>query len=293
MKQFGKDRANTGDAQEQESEGRAPLRFRKMHGSGNDFILIDNRSAQIPSGDGPHLARRLCRRKFNVGADGLILIESSEQAHFRWRFYNADGSEAEMCGNGGRCAARFAFMEGIAPRRLVFETAAGLIHADVNDRTVRLQLPTPTDLQPDVPLDILGKRFFVHFLNTGVPHAVLLPPDLETAPIYELGRAIRRHSFFEPAGTNADFVQILDSHHVALRTYERGVEDETLACGTGAVASAILTAYKGLTKSPVHVQTRGGEILTAYFELKGEEVREVFLEGEAILVYSACLDGDV
>ena len=136
-------------------------------------------------------------------------------------------------------------------------------------------------------------RILIYYFSKYSASRRQLVTDLETAPVYELGRAIRRHSFFEPAGTNADFVQILDSHHVALRTYERGVEDETLACGTGAVASAILTAYKGLTKSPVHVQTRGGEILTAYFELKGEEVREVFLEGEAILVYSACLDGDV
>ena len=260
--------------------------FKKMHGSGNDFILIDNRGGKIRDSHGPDLAALLCRRKFGVGADGLILIENSHRADFKWRFFNADGSQAEMCGNGGRCAARFAYMAGIAPRKLSFETEAGIIHADVMGSTVKLQLPQPKDLKLDVPIEIHGETFSLHCLNTGVPHAVYFTPDLESVPIFEWGRLIRFDPCFQPAGTNADFVQISDRHNILIRTYERGVENETMACGTGAVASAILSACKDLAESPVKVKTQGGEVLTAYFHLDGREVRNVFLEGETVLVYS-------
>ncbi|MEA1992505.1 MAG: diaminopimelate epimerase [Thermodesulfobacteriota bacterium] len=263
-----------------------PFSFKKMHGSGNDFILIDNREGKIRDSHGPDLAALLCRRKFGVGADGLILIENSHRADFKWHFFNADGSKAEMCGNGGRCAARFAYMTGIAPRKLSFETEAGIIRADVKGSTVKLQLPQPKDLNLDVSVEIHGETFSLHCLNTGVPHAVYFTPDLESVPIFEWGRLIRFDPCFQPAGTNADFVQIFDRHNILIRTYERGVENETMACGTGAVASAILSACKDLTESPVKVKTQGGEALTVYFHPDGQEFREVFLEGETVLVYS-------
>ncbi|MBW1670957.1 MAG: diaminopimelate epimerase [Deltaproteobacteria bacterium] len=263
-----------------------PFSFKKMHGSGNDFILVDNREGKIRESQGPDLASLLCRRKFGVGADGLILIENSHGADFKWRFFNADGSKAEMCGNGGRCAARFACMAGIAPRKLSFETEAGIIHADVMGSTVKLQLPQPKDLKLDVPVKIHGETFSLHCLNTGVPHAVYFTQDLESVPILEWGRLIRFDPCFQPAGTNADFVQISDRHNILIRTYERGVENETMACGTGAVASVILSACKNLTENPVKVKTRGGEVLTVYFHLDSKEVRDVFLEGETVLVYS-------
>ncbi|MFO8240451.1 MAG: diaminopimelate epimerase [Dissulfuribacterales bacterium] len=262
------------------------LSFKKMHGSGNDFILIDNREGKIRDSQGPNLAALLCRRKFGVGADGLILIENSDRADFKWHFFNADGSTAEMCGNGGRCAARFAHLSGIAPKKLRFETEAGIIHADVENSIVKLQLTRPKDLKLDVPIKIHDKTFSLNCLNTGVPHAVYLTPDLESIPILEWGRLIRFDPFFQPAGTNVDFVQIFDRQTILIRTYERGVENETLACGTGAVAGAILSACKNMTESPVKVSTRSGEILTVYFRLDGREVRDVFLEGEAVLVYS-------
>jgi len=262
------------------------LSFKKMHGSGNDFILIDNREGKIRDSQGPNLAALLCRRKFAVGADGLILIENSDRADFKWHFFNADGSTAEMCGNGGRCAARFAHLSGIAPKKLRFETEAGIIHADVENSIVKLQLTRPKDLKLDVPIKIHDKIFSLNCLNTGVPHAVYLTPDLESIPILEWGRLIRFDPFFQPAGTNVDFVQIFDRQTILIRTYERGVENETLACGTGAVAGAILSACKNMTESPVKVSTRSGEILTVYFRLDGREVRNVFLEGEAVLVYS-------
>ena len=266
------------------------LLFKKMHGSGNDFILIDNREGKIRDSQGPDLAALLCRRKFGVGADGLILIENSHRADFKWHFFNADGSKAEMCGNGGRCAARFACVTGIAPRKLSFETDAGIIHADVKGSTVKLQLPRPKDLKLDVPIEIHSETFSLHCLNTGVPHAVYFTPNLESVPIFEWGRLIRFDPCFQPAGTNADFVQISDRHNILIRTYERGVENETLACGTGAVASAILSACKDLTESPVKVKTQGGEVLTVYFHLDGQEVRDVFLEGETVLVYSGAIN---
>jgi len=263
-----------------------PIFFKKMHGSGNDFILIDNREGKIRDSQGSDLAALLCRRKFGVGADGLIIIENSHRADFKWRFFNADGSKAEMCGNGGRCAARFACVTGIATRKLSFETEAGIIHADVKGSTVKLQLSQLKDLKLDVPVKIPGKTLILHCLNTGVPHAVYFTPDLESVPIFEWGRLIRFDPCFQPAGTNADFVQISDRHNILVRTYERGVENETLACGTGAVASAILSACKDLTESPVKIKTQGGEVLTVYFHLDGQKVRDVFLEGETVLVYS-------
>jgi diaminopimelate epimerase len=263
-----------------------PLSFKKMHGSGNDFILIDNREGKIRDSQGPNMAALLCRRKFGVGADGLILIENSHRADFKWHFFNADGSKAEMCGNGGRCAARFAHLSGIASRKLSFETEAGIIHADVMESTVKLQLPQPKHHKLNVPVKIHSETFSLNCLNTGVPHAVYFTPDLESVPIFEWGRLIRFDPCFQPAGTNADFVQISDRQNILIRTYERGVENETLACGTGAVASAILSACKDLTDSPVKVKTRGGEVLTVYFHLDGQEVRDVFLEGETVLVYS-------
>jgi len=263
-----------------------PLLFKKMHGSGNDFILIDNREGNLKNSQWPDLAVRLCRRKFGVGADGLIIIENSHRADFKWRFFNADGSQAEMCGNGGRCAARFACMTGIAPRELSFETEAGIIYAEVRGSAVRLQLPQPKDLKLDVPVKIGGETLILHCLNTSVPHAVYFTPDLESVPIFEWGRLIRFDPCFQPAGINANFVQVFDRYNILIRTYERGVENETMACGTGAVASAILSACKDLAESPVKVKTRGGEVLTVYFHLDGQEARDVFLEGETVLVYS-------
>ncbi len=272
------------------------ISFTKMHGSGNDFILIDNRDNFIRPSQVPDVVARLCRRKFGVGADGLILIEDSSVADFKWGFFNADGSEAEMCGNGGRCAARFAYLNGIAPEKLSFETLAGIIHAEVKGRQVKLQMSSPKDLQLDISLEIRDQEFVVHRLNTGVPHTVMLVDDIEATPVFEWGRFIRYQPVFQPEGTNVNFVQVVDRHQIRIRTYERGVEDETLACGTGAVASAIICSIKGHCESPVEVKTWGGEVLTIYFQLsnKEEQVAEnVYLQGDAILVYKGKLGEDI
>jgi diaminopimelate epimerase len=266
-----------------------PLTFAKMHGSGNDFILIDNRTNIVKSHEGPELAKRLCRRKFGIGADGLILVEDAHEADFKWRFYNADGSEAEMCGNGGRCAARFAFQAGIAPATLHFETNAGIVEAQVDGSSVKLQLPRPNDLRLDIGLEVHGDTLSAHYINTGVPHCVIFTTDIKNAAVLKLGRAIRYHDRFRPAGTNVNFVQILGSHDVTIRTYERGVENETMACGTGSVASALISSYKQLVESPVRVRTQGGDVLIVHFVQGDNGIDDVFLEGETVFVYSGQL----
>jgi len=256
-----------------------------MHGGGNDFVLIDHRARFIPEAEQPGFARRVCVRQMGVGADGLILIENSTQADFKWRFYNADGSEPEMCGNGGRCAARFAVLHGIAPEQLSFETLAGVIHAEVSGRRVRLALTEVGEVNLHTPIPLEDETLVGHFLRVGVPHVVVPVNDLELAPVTHWGRMIRFHSIFQPAGTNVNFIRFQGPHDLESRTYERGVEDETLACGTGAVAAALIAARLGKAASPVTVHTRGGEALTVYFQPQGEAFTDICLEGDALVVY--------
>jgi diaminopimelate epimerase len=256
-----------------------------MSGSGNDFILVDNRQRILNGDQMGDFVRRVCTRRVSVGADGLILIEPSERVDFRWRFFNADGGEAEMCGNGGRCAARFAVLRGIAPERLSFETLAGIIEAEVHGRRVKLQMVQPSGMELDLRVRIEGEGALLHFINTGVPHAVEFVEEAGRVAVADRGRKIRFHPQFQPAGANANFLQTIDRGHLKVRTYERGVEDETLACGTGAVASALIAAAHGLVDSPVAVETTGGEVLNIYFQRRGEGFERVFLEGDTRLVY--------
>jgi diaminopimelate epimerase len=261
--------------------------FMKMSGSGNDFILIDHREPFLKEDRLKEFIRKICQRRISVGADGLILIEGSERADFKWRYYNADGSEAEMCGNGGRCAARFAHLKGITGPSLKFETLAGILSAQVNGKKVKLEMTKPFGLKLDETLFVDGEERIFSSINTGVPHAVFFVENLEGLDVLRIGRTIRYHSYFKPSGANADFVQLEKGSQLSIRTYERGVEDETLACGTGVVAVALVAAFKGLVKSPVSVKTRGGEVLTVSFETEGKEVRKVFFEGEVHIVYEA------
>jgi diaminopimelate epimerase len=265
--------------------------FTKMQGGGNDFVIIDNRAEMAALENGKEAARRLCHRKFGIGADGLILIENpgptQPATHFRWRFFNADGSEAEMCGNGARCAARFANLSQIAPAQMRFETLAGIIEAEVFQASeqVRIRLSDPRNLKTDIDLPLERQTVTVHHIDTGVPHTVLFVPDIRHAPVVESGRAIRYHGTFQPKGTNVNFVQVLGPSEIAIRTYERGVEDETLACGTGATAGAIISAIKGLCKPPVRVLTQGGDVLIIDFMPRNDTVKDVFLTGPALVVF--------
>ncbi|MFC1837168.1 diaminopimelate epimerase [Thermodesulfobacteriota bacterium] len=279
-----------------------PIPFVKMSGTGNDFIIIDHRDPVIAEEDQPDFARIVCRRKFSVGADGLILIETSDTADFRWQFYNGDGSRAEMCGNGARCAARFAFEKNIAPAAMRFETVAGEIEAFVlgeGGESVKIRLTAPEDLRLNMPLTVGNEEKSLHFINTGVPHTVVLVNDAGNVPVSEWGREIRYHESFQPAGTNANFAQVVKHDTLKVRTYERGVEGETMACGTGAVASALVLALLEQAIPPVTVITSGGEELTIHFSIKGEENNRqldldggIFLEGPARIIYEGQLGPD-
>jgi diaminopimelate epimerase len=267
--------------------------FYKMSGSGNDFILIDNRDGAVEAGIGAmpvvDFVRAVCEPKVSLGADGLIMIQKSDRADFAWRFFNADGSEVEMCGNGGRCAARYAFMKGIAGASMSFETLAGIIDAEVKDHIVKLRLTDPFDLRVGESLQIDGIAYRVDSINTGVPHAVYFVDDVALQDVVGLGRKTRYHKHYEPRGTNANFVERVDRHHLKVRTYERGVEDETLACGTGSVASALIAAWKDLVEAPVAVEVRSGETLTIYFEKTARGFEKVYLEGQAKIVCQGSL----
>jgi len=265
-----------------------PIPFYKMNGCGNDFILIDNRTAMISSDPGA-MARLVCRRKLSVGADGLILIEPSDDFDFQWQFYNADGSRAEMCGNGARCAARYAHQLGIAGARMTFLTDAGPIEAQIQDDQVKIKMTPPTDCRVAVDLDLKGGPRTVSSINTGVPHVVMEMEGLAETNVVAMGREIRHHAQFAPAGTNVNFVQPVGEGRLHVRTYERGVEDETLACGTGCVAAALVTTLRRRWPSPIPVTTRSGGVLTIHFRMDGDRFQDVFLEGDARIVYTGTL----
>jgi diaminopimelate epimerase len=279
-----------------------PIAFAKLSGTGNDFIIIDHRESFISKEDQPEFARLVCRRRFSVGADGLILIENSETADFRWQFYNGDGSRAEMCGNGARCAARFAYEKNIAHAAMRFETDAGEIEAFVlntSGGSIKIRLTGPEDLRLNIPLTIGNVEHNLHFINTGVPHSVVLVNDAGMVPVANWGREIRFHETFQPAGTNANFIQVLPGDTLMVRTYERGVEGETMACGTGAVASALIAALLDQAKPPVTVITSGGEQLTIHFSITGEGSERhldleagIFLEGPAHSIYEGVMGPD-
>ncbi|VAX32055.1 Diaminopimelate epimerase [hydrothermal vent metagenome] len=265
------------------------IKFTKMSGSGNDFVIIDNRVPVMADETKRDFARRVCAPKTSVGADGVIFIENSDEANFKWDFYNNDGSSAEMCGNGGRCVARFAYENKIAPSHLSFETTAGIITADVNGPTVKVKLTKPKDFLQDISFDLGGVAYNVDSINTGVPHAIVYCDDLEAVDIQTVGRSIRTHPKFAPAGTNVCWVQKKDGNALRIRTYERGIEAETLACGTGAVASALLASYRGQVEPPVEVETRGGDILKIHFKALNGLVEEVYLEGPAMITFEGTL----
>jgi len=262
------------------------ISFAKMAGTGNDFIVLDNRAPVLPDAEAlAEFARRRCRRRVDVGADGVLAIEPSAVAHFRMRIFNADGTEAEMCGNGARCAARFAFMRGFAPAAMSFETLAGIVQAQVTGDQVTIGMGEVSPVAEPVTLQAAGGRWTVHSVEAGVPHAVIFVEELEGAPVEEVGRAVRRHEHFAPRGTNVDFVQISGDDRIRVRTYERGVEAETMACGTGAIASAVAARERtGVQGPPIRVEVRGGTLRVDFREEDGR-ARDVRLSGDAVFVY--------
>jgi diaminopimelate epimerase len=266
-----------------------PIAFWKMNGSGNDFIIIDNRDRKVTDEEMPLLVVQCCRRRESVGADGVIFVTESDRYDFAWRFYNADGGEAEMCGNGGRCVSRFAYLKGIAGPQMTFETLAGPVSATVNGRMVNVLMPRPSGLTLGLDMELVPGWLSADFINTGVPHVVIRVEKLENHPVVEQGRAIRYHERFAPEGTNANFVTVTGPDSLEIRTYERGVEDETLACGTGSIAASLIACTRNLVKSPTRVKTRSGEILTISFEKSGETIEKVWMEGNTTIVYQGTL----
>jgi diaminopimelate epimerase len=265
------------------------VEFTKMSGAGNDFVLIDDRERKLK------LTReqvvRLCHRQRGVGADGLFLLvpSGSGKADWAWEFYNSDGSTAEMCGNGARCFARFIARKTGVLGRTTFETGAGIITAAFQGERVTVNLTQPKDLRPDQWLALASGKVQAHSLNTGVPHAVIFVPDADKAMVQQLGAEIRYHEQFAPKGTNVNFVQVLGPNFIRVRTYERGVEGETLACGTGVTASALVSACVHGFTSPIKVQVQGGDLLEVSFVRNGSEFSDVKLTGPA----DFCFDGRI
>ncbi len=270
------------------------LQFIKMSGAGNDFICLDNRSGKLRLSKSQRVA--LCHRQLGIGADGLLILEKARKnssSDFRMRYYNADGGEAEMCGNGARCFARY--IRQVVPWRrtsVSFDTPAGPIQARIADAmggTVEVDLTLPDWPPGEVAIRMPGLPNPLYTLNTGVPHAVVFVDDVEDIDIRQTGSAIRHHAEFSPAGTNVNFVQ-KQGNKLLVRTYERGVEDETLACGTGVTAVALVAHHVLEMKSPVDLVVRSGRRLKVFFEWSGEHLTKVSLLGPADVVYEGVID---
>jgi diaminopimelate epimerase len=265
------------------------LRFTKMNGAGNDFVLIDNRS-------GAHkFSQRqiafLCDRHRGVGADGVLLVEPpAGKADFRMRYYNRDGGEAEMCGNGARCFTRFVNKITGVFSDVSFETQAGVIQAQLDGELVRLAMSQPHGLVLGRTLDVSGVKLATHFINTGVPHVVTCVDELESTPVQTWGAQIRHHPAFRPNGTNVNFIKEIEPGKIAIRTYERGVEAETLACGTGVTAAGLIYAALNNAMSPVHLLARGGDWLEVGFRRTGNGFGDVTLKGPADFAFEGSIE---
>ncbi len=266
--------------------------FMKFSGAGNDFIVIDNRRRIIEPKAMAAFVAHVCRHHLSVGADGLIFIEKSRGADFRWRFFNDDGGEADFCGNGARCAARFAYLKKIATKAMRFEGKAGIVEAEVHGYRVTVRVPDPSAAQVNLHIPIDGTTHEGHSINTGVPHCVYFVPNTVQADVLGIGRATRFHDVFDPEGTNVNFAQVVDRHTVHLRTYERGVEAETLACGSGSIAAALIAALVHKVESPVTVVPKSGLALTVTFRRDGERFTDVTLTGEARAIYDGFMRPD-
>ena len=271
------------------------IEFTKMSGAGNDFVLVDNRAALIS--DKAAVARNVCDRRWGIGADGLLLIERSERAAYRMMYYNADGSYGGMCGNGGRCVAKYAVLQRIAPAQHSFEALDHVYGVLVEGESVRLSMKDPVDLRLRTKISVLRKKLVVHYVDTGSPHVVVPTENLtrnrkglSSVDVVGLGTLIRFHKAYMPKGTNVNFVELAGKGTLKIRTYERGVEAETLACGTGSIASAVVGALIWDLKPPVRIIPASTVPLSVDFELGQKQVRNVTLTGPATVVFKGEID---
>jgi diaminopimelate epimerase len=277
--------------------------FIKMSGSGNDFVVIDNRSGLLPDDAIPPFTRKICRRRLSLGADGVVLIERPDpgvDVDFRFRYVNADGTDGEMCGNGAMCGARFAVLTGIARDECRFQTDSGIVNAavgcDPSDPAVSINISDPGPVRHGITVTAEGIDATYSAIQVGVPHAVTFVPDPDaflTQPAFNAyGRAVRLDPAFAPAGTNVNVVGLRGRNTIRMRTYERGVEDETLACGTGAVATAIVAASLGYVEPPVSVLVSSGRTLVVDFGRDGERATNVTLGGNAYIIVRGTIGPD-
>lgn len=265
------------------------LDFLKVSGTGNDFIIVINLNDKYDY-EWSNLAKDLCRRHLSVGADGLVVLQNSSKADARMRIFNPDGSEAEMCGNAARCSAYVLVHENIAsPGQVNIETISGIVTAQVKDDTVKIKMTEPHSFKEHISVNISGNNYEGSFINTGVPHTVFFAKDVEKVELLKIAPEVRYDSQFQPEGTNVNFVQILGDDSISIRTYERGVEDETYACGTGAAASAIVSFWNGKVKAnKIRVLAKGGE-LAVLIESEDKKIKDVYLESPVKIIYSAKL----
>ncbi len=260
------------------------INFMKMSGAGNDFIIIDNRAGLINENINL-IAKKLCSRRYSIGADGLILVENSKKANFRARFFNSDGSEFNLCGNGGRCVARFAFINVIASRRMNIETKSGSISAEILTNSVKLQMPLPINVEMNKIIIVNGKKFKGHYVKIGDPHFIAFAKDLDKMPFEFIAKKMRYSETFGNEGSNINLIMQKRENRFIIRTYERGVETETLACGSGCVSAAIALFKLQYPYLTYIFETRSGFILTVYLDIINNEINNIFLEGDARIIY--------
>jgi len=266
------------------------IKFHKMVASGNDFIVLDNRKKAVR--DAKRFAEEFCRPHVSIGADGVLLVERSKKADFLMRILNADGSEAEACGNGFRCIGLYAHQLLGFKKQMRVETLSGEISISLKGKHIVVDMIDPYDFKQNVALSGVGANGNVlkcAFVNTGVPHAVLFADQLESISVGDIGKAIRFHKVFQPKGTNVDFVQVSGPNALSVRTYERGVEAETLACGTGVTAAAVVANLTGRVSAPVTVTTKSGDAIIVHMKPSGSTVRNVSIEGTAQFVFEGRL----
>ncbi len=267
------------------------IHFVKASGAGNDFVVLNNMDGRLTMEMAP-LARALCDRHMGIGADGLLVLEPCKSADFRMLYFNADGSSGGMCGNGGRCIALIAWLSGIARQDCHFEALDFIYAATVGDPGIRLSMKAPKDFHKSIDVTVGTAVYCCHSLDTGAPHTAVFMSDIETVDVVTLGRALRYAAPFQPGGTNVNFVRLVGKNTIELRTYERGVENETLACGTGSVASAVIGALVHDLEFPVEVDVRSGATLRVHARREGTSVADVVLEGPAEILFEGDIEYD-
>lgn len=258
-----------------------PIFFTKMQGAGNDFLLVNNHSGLINEiivrADLPDLVRTMCNRHFGAGADGVLFIEQSPDFPFGMIYYNKDGSEAEICLNGARCIVSYAHRLGLIQEKGKFMSMSGPIGFYYKENSISIEVQPPVDIKMNFSITVKRKKYAANYLRIGVPHCIIFVESFDDIDIQELGQTIRNHRTFKPDGVNVNFVHI-ENKNLFVRTYERGIEGETLSCGSGVVASAYIATKLFLAESPVVINTQGGELLVSIKD-------KLYLEGPAHFVY--------